>query len=336
MLKSIFSKNLALCLGVLVMIFSLSYLALAWTDPTLPPPDGNAPSPINVSATTQFKSGSFGVGGLFTADGGSSTTTLIVTAGYVGIGTSNPADPYSPLTVYRNSTSTQFATATDTSVASFIRRYKDLSGEQESIYFSIYLYPRGKTSYLDRTAMFYCPVNLPTRVLQFTNPSDPVLKPNPIIRFNMGEDWLGASTEKLVIEMGKVRVGNSSVPANLQVYGNITATGYIDDYSSSDIRMKKNIEPLGSVIKKLEKINPVTFDWRIEEFKEKDLPEGRQIGMIAQEVEKEFPELVRTGDDGYKSLDYDKLTAVLLEAIKEQQKQIEDLRGEVQELKAQQ
>ncbi|WP_431736401.1 tail fiber domain-containing protein [Cellulosispirillum alkaliphilum] len=52
-----------------------------------------------------------------------------------------------------------------------------------------------------------------------------------------------------------------------------------------------------------------------------------QIGFIAQEVEKVLPELVHTNDEGYKSLSYDKLTAVLLEAIKEQQAIIEELKS---------
>ncbi len=59
----------------------------------------------------------------------------------------------------------------------------------------------------------------------------------------------------------------------------------------------------------------------------------RQIGLIAQEVEKVFPELVRTDDNGYKAVSYEKLTVVLLEGIKEQQKQIESLQNQIGELK---
>jgi len=50
---------------------------------------------------------------------------------------------------------------------------------------------------------------------------------------------------------------------------------------------------------------------------------GIQLGLIAQEVEKIFPELVKTDNNGYKAIAYDKLTAVLVEGMKEQQKQIE-------------
>ncbi|MCL5783934.1 MAG: tail fiber domain-containing protein [Patescibacteria group bacterium] len=104
--------------------------------------------------------------------------------------------------------------------------------------------------------------------------------------------------------------------------------------SGSDLRLKKNIEPLTGVLGKLDDINSVKFDWRTNEFPQRNLPKGRQIGLIAQDVEKQFPELVNTDNEGYKALDYGKFGAVLLEAIKEQQKEIEDLKQEVKQLKA--
>jgi len=57
-----------------------------------------------------------------------------------------------------------------------------------------------------------------------------------------------------------------------------------------------------------------------------------QLGFIAQEFEKVIPELVRTDENGYKSIDYVKLTPVLVEAIREQQKQIDELKQLVQSL----
>ena len=63
-----------------------------------------------------------------------------------------------------------------------------------------------------------------------------------------------------------------------------------------------------------------------------DYEEGKQIGVIAQEVEEIYPELVTTDADGFKSVDYTKLAPVLIEAIKEQQKQIDELKRMVEEL----
>jgi len=86
MLKQIFSKKLALCLGVLALIFSLNYLVMAWTEPDTLPPTPNVPAPINVGTSTQFKSGSLGIGGVFTVYGGSGTSALVVTSNLVNIG----------------------------------------------------------------------------------------------------------------------------------------------------------------------------------------------------------------------------------------------------------
>ena len=58
------------------------------------------------------------------------------------------------------------------------------------------------------------------------------------------------------------------------------------------------------------------------------------MGLIAQEVEKVIPELVRTDKEGYKAVSYEKLTAVLVEAVKEQQKQNDQLKARVGALEA--
>ena len=60
--------------------------------------------------------------------------------------------------------------------------------------------------------------------------------------------------------------------------------------------------------------------------------EGRQIGLIAQEVEAVFPELVKTDSQGYKAVSYEKLTAVLVEAMKEQQAKISELGAKIKRL----
>jgi hypothetical protein len=60
--------------------------------------------------------------------------------------------------------------------------------------------------------------------------------------------------------------------------------------------------------------------------------EERQIGFSAQEIEKLFPEIVQTDAEGYKSVDYSRMTPVLVEAIKEQQKEIVELKKKVEQL----
>jgi hypothetical protein len=140
----------------------------------------------------------------------------------------------------------------------------------------------------------------------------------------------GNGTLVTITSGGNVGIGTTN-PGSYKLYvnGSAFATG---GWASSDLRLKKNIEKLNGVIEKLKNINGVTFDWRTDEFPNKGLPEGRQIGLIAQEVEKEFPELVNTDNEGYKAVSYEHFTAVLLEALKEQQKQIDKQQEEINEL----
>ena len=112
---------------------------------------------------------------------------------------------------------------------------------------------------------------------------------------------------------------------------------------TSDIRLKKNIEPLTNGLDKIMKLNPVTFDW--DETIVPDLA-GKyphMVGLIAQEVEEVVPEvvyktMVNSVKDGkekgrvYKRVLYENLVAHLIDGMKEQQKQIEELKQRISEL----
>lgn len=111
------------------------------------------------------------------------------------------------------------------------------------------------------------------------------------------------------------------------VLGDLTVTGACSG-CSSDERLKTNMVQLGgSSLDKLLSLKGVTYEWS-DAQKEKDFP-GLQIGVIAQDVEKVFPELVGTDLRGYKYVRYDKLIAPTIEAIREQQSQISSLNGKV-------
>ncbi|MBI4469817.1 MAG: tail fiber domain-containing protein [Acidobacteria bacterium] len=97
----------------------------------------------------------------------------------------------------------------------------------------------------------------------------------------------------------------------------------------SDIRLKTNIQPLTDVLEKLQHLRGISFEWT----EQKATLEPREIGVIAQEVESIFPELVKPwGDQGYKGVSYDGLTAVLLEAVKTLKVENEALRRRVDRL----
>jgi RecJ-like exonuclease len=113
------------------------------------------------------------------------------------------------------------------------------------------------------------------------------------------------------------------------VSGNAHITGL---WSSSDLRWKKNIIPVENSLDKVMQLNPVQFDWRTTEFPDLNFSKDHQIGVIAQEVEKVFPELVKTDADGFKAVAYDKLAVISISAIKQQQLEIEKLQNTVEAL----
>ncbi len=119
--------------------------------------------------------------------------------------------------------------------------------------------------------------------------------------------------------------GTSSTSSDGMVVINGSGTYTGTWTQTSDVRYKKDIKDLGGVKSKVMKLEPKTFYWKKSEFPEKKFEGTEQVGLIAQDVEKEFPEIVRTDEKGYKSIDYSKLSVLLLETVKEQQKQIDRL-----------
>jgi hypothetical protein len=105
--------------------------------------------------------------------------------------------------------------------------------------------------------------------------------------------------------------GAYSFPVNASADGTLTS-------STSDRRFKKDIRGIDNSLDLVKELRGVKFSWRDESVS------GTHMGLIAQEVEKVIPELVYTNPvDGYMGINYDEVTAVLIEAIKEQQKIIE-------------
>lgn len=91
------------------------------------------------------------------------------------------------------------------------------------------------------------------------------------------------------------------------------ATVLADSFNStSDCRLKKDVVELENALEKLDSIRGVRYNWIAE-----SLSQERQVGVIAQEIQSVYPELVNLGGNGFLSVDYPKLTAVLIQALKE-------------------
>src|SRR3989344_101039 len=140
----------------------------------------------------------------------------------------------------------------------------------------------------------------------------------------------GGAGQFVIKTGGNVGIGTTIPPYKKKVAGDAHATSFP---TSSDIRLKKNITQIANVLDKLEKIHGVKFEWN-EKYKQLGrATNGTQIGIIAQDVEKEFPELVTTwGNESYRAVDYGRFSAVLLEAVKEQQNEIDELKAQNQYL----
>jgi hypothetical protein len=153
---------------------------------------------------------------------------------------------------------------------------------------------------------------------------------------------VSGATGAVTISIGQAVATSSNVQFNSlgvgmaasATAGRIDATNDVVAYSSSDRRFKDNIKPIENPLEKISKISGNTFDWK-EENKIEHGYEGNDVGVIAQEIEAVLPQLVQTRESGYKAVKYDKLVALLIEGIKEQQIQINDMKVEIENLKKQ-
>jgi hypothetical protein len=140
--------------------------------------------------------------------------------------------------------------------------------------------------------------------------------------------WDGTNVRVTFASGGNVGIGTAIPSATLEVKAG--GTTLADAWSTrSSRRWKENIQPIDDPLGKVMRLRGVYFNWKAN---------GKHdIGMIAEEVGEVIPEVVTYEDNGKdaKSLDYARLVSVLVEAIKEQQKEIEKLRLEIEELKKQ-
>jgi len=182
-------------------------------------------------------------------------------------------------------------------------------------------------------------INGSLRVGKYVDNSDPVLQLTEI--GNKGVSVLYNSTGQANYWKTYTSGSGLNVNALFEIWTNANPGGTVMQlYGSgngwlagtwteaSDKRLKRNIASLAGTLDKIKQLRGVSYNW---------IGEGRdsaeQIGFVAQEMEQVFPQLVKTNDKGYKSIAYSHMTPILLEAIKEQQQQIDELKKEIEELR---
>ncbi|WP_374028666.1 tail fiber domain-containing protein [Bdellovibrio bacteriovorus] len=116
---------------------------------------------------------------------------------------------------------------------------------------------------------------------------------------------------------GLVMINAATNPSSLNFWVNGTAGGTSAYQNLSDKRLKTHVEVIPQALEKVLQLRGVTFDWQQDVRPDLNLPKNRDMGVIAQEVEAQFPEAVQTDSQGFKSVAYTKLIGPLIESTKE-------------------
>lgn len=147
-----------------------------------------------------------------------------------------------------------------------------------------------------------------------------------VIAVNPWSVGVGTDTYDTYFTVGNVGIGSTIPTSALSVIGNANISGVLtatDFNSSSDVNLKENIRVVDNAIKIVSNLDGVYFSWK---------SNGKEsVGVIAQQVEQHLPQLVSTNQDT-KTVNYNGLVGILIEAFKEQQKQIEELKEVIQNM----
>jgi hypothetical protein len=142
---------------------------------------------------------------------------------------------------------------------------------------------------------------------------------------NVGIATSGSTSFVYIPSTGNLGIGTTNATSKLTVSGNLLVTGIItatDFNSASDIKLKENIQKIDDPIDKIIKIDGVRFNWKSDS--------KPSMGVIAQNIEEVLPELVNDGDN--KTVNYNGIIGLLIECVKTQQEQIDDLTKRLDEL----
>lgn len=128
-------------------------------------------------------------------------------------------------------------------------------------------------------------------------------------------DFTAGASRLLVDTIGRVGIGTTTPGYELHVNGQVAGTSsYVN---ASDLRYKKNVTAISNALEKLTSIDGVFYSFKNDEYPKMKFSNRREMGVIAQKVEKIFPEAVSKDEKGFRSVAYSMLIAPIIESIKE-------------------
>jgi hypothetical protein len=140
------------------------------------------------------------------------------------------------------------------------------------------------------------------------------------------------------VDYGNTNIGDgmsginvNSMGDRIDLNGNVTVFGSFTQ--ASDKRFKKDIVTINNALSKVLQLRGVNYYWKNNDFPNRGFDDKLELGFIAQEVEAVIPEIVSEIGDGYKGVEYSKLVALLVEAIKEQQAIIDGQKTEMADMR---
>jgi hypothetical protein len=298
-----FSLFLLLSAGLLV-----AGTAAAWTAPTgAPPNNGNVFPPLNTSSSNQVKA--------HAADG---STGWITAGSFIAPNVTANTGVFSATSLSSGSFSTDQLTLQSDSGAITAATASNFVGgidfDSDDTNLSV---PVTVASIRALAGATHTATSLPTDLVFYTTPTNSLV---PLLRMRIdsqGNVGIGASPSAgYTLDVSATANPDGSTNGG----GDIRATAFV---YRSDERLKTNIQTLGDALQKVLAMRGVSFVWK----DGTPLAGKEDIGVIAQEVEKVAPEAVVTDSQGYKAVDYPRLVPILINAIHEQQAEIDSLKA---------
>jgi hypothetical protein len=142
--------------------------------------------------------------------------------------------------------------------------------------------------------------------------------------------FLGGTSYPFGLYVGQDSVLHGDLAVGIDTDSEINCTGDVIAFSTSDIKLKSNVIPISNPTSKILQLSGNTFTWN----KKAGIKKAgkNDVGIIAQEVKKVLPNIVRESENNILSVRYEKLIPLLIEGIKEQQNTIENLKERIKKL----